>query len=491
MTHLVNFVRTVYVCLILSCLNTEAKESQFIYKNSARTVGNALVVSWKLNQLAIKQLNASSLITSGVYFCPLNKFQEHQNCKEDKIQLCIVTIEGKKFTSESISDNEFADYKRNSSLDYLNNFFEKDRHARISGSWNETSDEYECILHGIDECFVSTRTEWDNKEQIMIAVHTGSYAKELLFEVENTVAPPSLNQPKNLTFTQTGRTEGILRWTTCPYDNPNGFWILFHQDSGNVLECREKMLNYDDMYTRNWEKKCNLTTLRAYTNYTIEVYSFNGLSHSKNSLSGNLQITTNEQAPSSPPTIECAVCQEESLENGNRSVTVKWKLPPKEKLNGVVRKAKIKYWMKKEKRVILKYSHNVTEGKITKIQENADYFVQVAICTAGQLCSNYTEAASIPKNSNEVIHGRENLKILWIILLPVFIICFTLIWRLRKRRLSEANPLEDLTQPDLCNEINKALEVSEYNELPPEDRNVQDMELRTDISPPSAASTQC
>ena len=83
-------------------------------------------------------------------------------------------------------------------------------------------------------------------------------------------------------------------------------------------------------------------------------------------------------------------------------------LPPKEKLNGVVRKAKIKYWMKKEKRVILKYSHNVTEGKITKIQENADYFVQVAICTAGQLCSNYTEAASIPKNSNEVIHGRGN-----------------------------------------------------------------------------------
>lgn len=161
-------------------------ESQFIYKNSARTVGNALVVSWKLNQLAIKQLNGSSLITSGVYFCPLNKFLEHQNCKEDKIQLCIATIEGKKFTSESISDNEFADYKRNSSLYYRNNFFEKDRHARISGSWNETSDEYECILHGIDECFVSTRTDRDNKEQIMIAVHTGSYAKELLFEVENT-----------------------------------------------------------------------------------------------------------------------------------------------------------------------------------------------------------------------------------------------------------------------------------------------------------------
>lgn len=56
------------------------------------------------------------------------------------------------------------------------------------------------------------------------------------------------------------------------------------------------MLNYDnDMYTRNWEKKCNLTTLLAYTNYTIEVYSFNGLSDSKNSLSGILQITTNEQ----------------------------------------------------------------------------------------------------------------------------------------------------------------------------------------------------
>jgi hypothetical protein len=74
-------------------------------------------------------------------------------------------------------------------------------------------------------------------------------------------------------------------------------------------------------------------------------------------------------------------------------------------LNGIVRKTKLRFWAKgdsEKKDKIIIYRNITTEGSI-QLKVDIEYFVQVKICTLGNLCSGYSQRKLISKSRKKPV----------------------------------------------------------------------------------------
>ena len=486
-------LRVIVVCL-LQCAQTH--ELQIISNSKAKTVSDVLYINWNVNTRMLHNRNASGPFYFQVYFCPLDTFLERKNCLEVNITLCNATYQRLPYISANIStrQDKLQDYVKTGRRGSL---FSENSSANITGEWNETNAKFICAVHNIDECWSAYKFPRTIKGQILITASYVNVKEKVLLDVKQNQEPSKfLNRPDHITLVQRNKGTVTIGWKACLYDGPIGFNISFHDTSGNILKCRS-LIKEEEAFSRNWKYNCTFANLRPYTSYTVKVYSYTGLKLQQ-SLPGIKTFRTNEQAPSRQPSFECVVCQEHILKNGNRIVNIRWKLPPKDTLNGMVRRTKLKYWAKDDfehgsgTAKIITYRNLTTKGSI-ELKVDLEYFVQVKICTLGHLCCDYNERMLIPKirKRPHSLSTAGNSKILVIALVigpvtVIFVLIFgaILCWRKQnqRRREEKNNPLEDLKQPDSSEGFSSSTDSkinrgyprkdslqSEYNELPPPD----------------------
>ncbi|XP_028401880.1 uncharacterized protein LOC114524872 [Dendronephthya gigantea] len=386
----------VFILLWLYPTISSKEQSIFLHANT-RIVGDQLFISWNVNT-RLPYENQSNKINFQVKYCPL-KIIYPQNCRGKNIMLCNATYQRLQNNASSSSSirgekEQLANYIRDSSPRLP--LFEKNSSVNIRGEWNKTGSAFICAVR-IDECAVAYPTV-PTKGQVMIISSVANYTEEkvLLDIKQNKVPSKHLNQPKDIVLIQTDRKTVIVKWKTCPYDNPGGFHIGFSLEStGEVLKCGPR-LNKDEAYKREWKCNCKFDNLRAYTNYTVSVQSYKLKSRS---LAGVKTFRTDEQAPSSPPTFECVVCRESNYDDFYRIIHMRWKLPPALQLNGLVRQTYIKYWERNKGRAnkIVTF-HTMTTNVSLKLRINMEYYVQVRICTLQGLCSEYSDPKVIYKS---------------------------------------------------------------------------------------------
>lgn len=482
----------VYFILVSFCLfqlSSQTKELKIISNSEAKTVGDALYVLWSVNSGTLPG-NVSGPIDFRVRYCPLNMFQELY-CQQVNITLCNATYQRLPYLSVNIStqQDELTDYIR---VGHPLSLFVKNSSASTSANWNETSAEFMCIVHNIDECLAAhdgPLSEFIG--QVLITASYGINKEEKILDVKQNQEPSqNLNQPNNIVLHQNGRNTVTVKWKACIYDNPAGFNISFYDDGGKILKCGQKVIPENCYLVCNLECKCVFAYLRPYTNYTVSIYSYTGLGHKYRSVSGLKMLRTAEQAPSLCPSFECLICNEDILDNDNRVVNVRWKLPPENTLNGMVRQTRLKYWGKGDNMTTVIIYHNMTTEGSIKLKVNMEYFVQVEICTLEHLCSGCKPKLISKHAPEEHVTTSVNSKILVIGLigcLCFFIVLVLFGGVLRKQKQEERKPknngLEDLKLPDNIegsisensnSNVNSGFPrkdssaSSEYHELPPD-----------------------
>ena len=158
-------------------------ELQIISNSKVKTVGDVLYVNWNVNTRVLHNRSASGPFYFRVHYCPLDIFQERNNCLEVNITLCDATYQTKPYVSANISTRQdrLVDYVKTGRRGSL---FSENSSVNITGEWNETNAKFICAVHNIDECWSAYKFPAKLKGQILITASYVNVKEKVLLDVK-------------------------------------------------------------------------------------------------------------------------------------------------------------------------------------------------------------------------------------------------------------------------------------------------------------------
>ncbi|XP_028399740.1 uncharacterized protein LOC114523101 [Dendronephthya gigantea] len=155
---------------------------------------------------------------------------------------------------------------------------------------------------------------------------------------------------------------------------------------------------------------------------------------------------TLEDVPSSPPILICSLC-DVIVRGRTRAGAVRWKLPPKNKWNGLPRVFVIQWQQKTNGNFSVQKWNNKTifgslaeEGNLTEIFVDKEYVVRVRMCNGRELCSRFSKEMAIEilkteGSESKTSHSKTLAISLGVLFSVVIVICLCGIIYLKQKKI--------------------------------------------------------
>lgn len=464
-------ITLLFILLLISIACGEEQEPML--KTKTRTMDGISYLYWKVSSMMD---NSSNVIQFNVKYCPVD-----DKCKVN-ITICKANYTALPLYGTT-STNQEAFYSANGLFyglfyDLANGnlkdqVIRRDKSLLLSSAWNRSSRQFMCAIHNVKEC----QDVFGEKSGVFMITTSFNYTKLVIIKS----AHPLLTMPASLAMTQNDNAITIKwrRSSNCVSDVPDLYHLLLkNHETGQEIPGSKH--TFGKLSKEVWQY--TFQSIDPYTIYTVSVYGVVILGNRKGPR-GELRFRTAEAAPSEAPSIRCSMCVPSKYFQNYRNVTVMWDLPPKNRLNGIIRQAILRFWEEGTTNTTFTLKvHNSTVAVLSSLKRNSKYNFQVKVCTVANRCSAYSKQSNILEEvANRT--GSKNLAKAWMIglligLLLVIVVAVVLLYGFisnRRHRKSEETEMkniklsEKLYLPQSTEQLAKTeslANMEEYHSLP-------------------------